>query len=67
MKLSDLMSNMGLSGYAQVAMLLFLAVFIGQTLWIFLPRNRQEFARAGLLPLDDDDNQPRPMAQKSEV
>lgn len=53
MKLSEIMSNMGLSGYTQVAMVLFLFAFIGEAIWIFLPRNRSLWNRAQHLPLED--------------
>jgi cbb3-type cytochrome oxidase subunit 3 len=53
MKLSDIMSYAGLSMYAQVAMVLFLAVFIAIAIRTFLPSRRQELDDASRLPLDD--------------
>lgn len=53
MKLSEIMSHMGLSGYAQVALCLFLAAFFAQVVWIFLPRNSESLARTSVQPLDD--------------
>lgn len=65
MKLSEIMSNMGLSGYAQVAMVLFLLAFIGEAIWIFLPRNRASWHRAQHLPLEDG-AQAKPNASATE-
>ncbi len=53
MKLSDIMSYAGLSMYAQVALVLFLAVFIAITIRTFLPSRRAELDEASRLPLDD--------------
>lgn len=53
MKLSDIMANSGLWGYTIIATLLFVAVYISQVVWTFLPRNRPEMDRAGSLPFDD--------------
>jgi cbb3-type cytochrome oxidase subunit 3 len=53
MKLSDIMSNAGLSNYAEVALLIFLAVFIVVAIRTFAPSRREEMRRAALMPLDD--------------
>lgn len=53
MKLSDIMANSGLWGYTIIATLLFVAVYVSQVVWTFLPRNRSEMDRAGGLPFDD--------------
>ena len=54
MKLTDVMSHSGLSGYALIAMILFLIAFVAILVRVFQPSRRQEFDRAGRLPLDDD-------------
>lgn len=54
MKLSDIMAHAGLSSYAQVALVLFLAVFIAIAIRTFLPSRNAELAEAALLPLEDD-------------
>ncbi len=54
MKLSELMSGMGLSGYAQVALLLFLAVFASQTIRVLRPSLKRHWNDLGKLPLDDE-------------
>ncbi len=51
MKLSDLMSGMGLATYAQIALLIFFAVFAGVGLYVWLGGSRLEALR--FLPLDD--------------
>ncbi len=53
MKLSDIMSHMGLASYAEVALAIFLAVFIGAAIWAYLPSNRHRFSLAMTLPLED--------------
>ena len=54
MKLSDIMGNAGLSMYAQVALLLFLAVFIAVIIRTWAPSRRLELEEAAMLPLNDE-------------
>lgn len=51
--LGDVMGASGLSGYAIVALLLFLLAFVLVVYAIFAPSRRQEDERAALLPFDD--------------
>jgi hypothetical protein len=55
MRLSELMSALGPTGLTEVALLLFLAVFIavGVRAWWSAPADREHNAR---LPLDDGDS-----------
>ena len=53
MKLSDIMGNAGLSMYAQVALVLFLGVFIAITIRTFAPSRRRELDEAAMIPLND--------------
>jgi cbb3-type cytochrome oxidase subunit 3 len=53
MKLSDIMGNAGLSMYAEVALVLFLGVFIAIVLRTFAPSRRRELDEAALIPLND--------------
>ncbi len=53
MKLSDLMSNMALSSYPQVALVIFLGVFIGVMLRLFSKKHQKDYEEASRLPLDD--------------
>lgn len=55
MKLSDVMSHMGLSSYAEVALLIFFAVFVGVTLYVLRSDKKAAFERAARLPLDDSE------------
>lgn len=55
MKLSELMSGMGLSGYAQVALVLFLVVFASQTIRVLRPSLKRHWNDLGNLPLDGDE------------
>ena len=51
--LTDVMSHAGLSGYAIVAMILFMLAF-GAIVWrVFQRSRRDEYLQAGRLPLDD--------------
>ena len=52
MKLSDIMSAAGLSIYAEVALVIFLGVFLAVALDVFSSVRRHEAAR--LLPLEDE-------------
>lgn len=64
MSLTEIMSNAGLSRYAEVALLLFFFAFL-VILWrIFRPGRRKWFEQQARLPLDDDPNAP-PRAPRS--
>lgn len=54
MRLSDIMANAGLAGWAQVALVLFLLAFVVILVAIFAPSRRAEFDRASRMPLTDD-------------
>lgn len=54
MRLSDIMSGAGLSGYAQVALIIFFIAFVAIAVWIFLPSRRAAMDAASRLPLDND-------------
>ena len=58
MKLSDVMGHSGLALYAIVALVLFVAAFIGVVGWLLRPGRRAEDARMGRLPLEDDRRSP---------
>jgi cbb3-type cytochrome oxidase subunit 3 len=53
-KLVDVMSASGLSGYAIVALLLFVAAFVTVIILTFRPGTRVLHERVARLPLDDD-------------
>jgi cbb3-type cytochrome oxidase subunit 3 len=54
MHLSDIMGHAGLSGYAIVAMILFLLAFLLIAWNVFRRSHRDEYERLGSLPLDDE-------------
>ncbi len=58
MKLSDVMSAAGLSGYAIVALLLFVIAFLAIVVRTFAPGSAARHARDARLPLDDDEPGP---------
>ncbi len=53
MKLSDVMSAMNLSGYAEVGLVLFLAAFVAVV--IDIARRGKDYDARGSLPLSPDD------------
>lgn len=53
MSLTDLMSGAGLSGYAIVAMILFLGAFVAIAFWVWWPSHKAWWTEAAQLPLDD--------------
>lgn len=59
MSLTEIMSNAGLSRYAEVALLLFVFAFV-VILWrIFRPGQRARLEQQARLPLDDDSPAPQ--------
>jgi cbb3-type cytochrome oxidase subunit 3 len=51
MKLSDIVSNMNLSIYAEVPLLIFLGVFLGVVVHVL--RGKESFEHARMLPLSE--------------
>ncbi|HEX6313524.1 MAG TPA: cbb3-type cytochrome c oxidase subunit 3 [Gemmatimonadaceae bacterium] len=60
MSLTEIMSNAGLSRYAEWALLLFMFAFVLILVRIFRPSRRDEMKRNARLPLRDDDPPSRP-------
>lgn len=54
MRLTDIMSNMGLASWAVAAMVLFILVYAGQVMWTLSPRNKAVLDRGSQMPLDED-------------
>jgi cbb3-type cytochrome oxidase subunit 3 len=54
MRLSDIMSRMGLHTYAEVALVIFFVVFVGIAIYVFSRRRRKHWDRARYMPLEDD-------------
>jgi hypothetical protein len=59
MKLSDIMSASGLSGYAEIALVLFVLAFIGVVISLFLPSRQRMYERLRHLPIDSDSSDAR--------
>lgn len=57
MRLSELVSNLTPSTFTIIALVIFLAVFVGITLRTFWPGSSKEHARNVLLPLEGDDRE----------
>lgn len=58
MSLTEIMSNAGLSRYAEAGLLLFFFAFL-VILWrVFRPGQRKKFEQQAMLPLDDDPSAP---------
>ncbi|NJK89062.1 MAG: cbb3-type cytochrome c oxidase subunit 3 [Myxococcales bacterium] len=53
MRLSEIMSNMDLSFYPQIALVIFLGVFIGVLVQVFSKKKTKEYEEAARLPLED--------------
>jgi cbb3-type cytochrome oxidase subunit 3 len=58
MRLTDIMSNAGLSVYAEVGLLLFLLAFVVIAVRIFRPSRKKALDEAARLPLEDGDAKP---------
>jgi len=52
--LTDVVSGAGLSGYAEIALVIFLIAFIGVVISLFVPSKRLTYERMRQLPLDGD-------------
>jgi cbb3-type cytochrome oxidase subunit 3 len=53
MRLTDIMSNAGLSIYAEIGLILFVIAFIVIAVRIFQPSRKRSLDQASRLPLDD--------------
>jgi cbb3-type cytochrome oxidase subunit 3 len=53
MHLSEIMSHAGLSGYAEIALIIFMVAFVLIAVAVFAPSRRREFDEASRMPLDD--------------
>jgi cbb3-type cytochrome oxidase subunit 3 len=56
--LTDVVSGAGLSGYAQVALVIFLIAFVGIVISLFLPSRQRTFERMRRLPIEHDSSEP---------
>ena len=58
MRLTDIVSNMNLATYPQIALIIFLAVFAAITWRVIRNRHSSEYAEAAQLPLHDSGIRP---------
>ena len=56
--LTDVVSGAGLSGYAEVALVIFLIAFIGVVISLLLPSRQRTFERMRRLPVEPDSSEP---------
>jgi cbb3-type cytochrome oxidase subunit 3 len=63
MKLSDVVGHAGLAIYAQIALLLFLAVFVAVVIRVFRPSAKADLEAAGAMALDDAPRPDRPTSR----
>ncbi len=54
MSLSDIMSNSGLAIYAEIALVIFVVIFIAVVARVLAPSRRRHWDETGQLPLNDD-------------
>ena len=54
MRLSDAVGSAGLSVFAEVALVIFFATFVGIVVWTFARRNKARYDKMRGMPLDDD-------------
>ena len=52
--LTDVVSGAGLSGYAEIALVIFLIAFVGVVVSLFLPSRQQTYEHLRQLPMDSD-------------
>jgi cbb3-type cytochrome oxidase subunit 3 len=55
MKLSDVMGGAGLEIFAEIGLVIFAAAYVVVLVTTWLRANREAFARAGRIPLDDEE------------
>jgi cbb3-type cytochrome oxidase subunit 3 len=52
--LTDVVSGAGLSGYAEIALVIFLIAFLGVVISLFLPGRQKTYEHLRHLPIDSD-------------
>ena len=52
--LTDVVSGAGLSGYAEIALVIFLIAFLGVVVSLFLPSRQRTYEHLRQLPIDGD-------------
>jgi cbb3-type cytochrome oxidase subunit 3 len=57
LRLSDIVGHAGLSGYAQVALILFFLAFLAIVLRVFAPSRKREMDEMARMPLQDGEHE----------
>jgi cbb3-type cytochrome oxidase subunit 3 len=52
--LTDVVSGAGLSGYAEIALVIFFVAFVGVVISLYLPSKQRTYERLRNLPMDDE-------------
>ena len=52
--LTDVVSGAGLSGYAEIALVIFMIAFVGVVISLFVPSRQKTYEHLRHLPIDDD-------------
>lgn len=52
--LTDVVSGAGLSGYAEIALVIFFIAFLGVVVSLYLPSKQRTYERLRNLPIDDE-------------
>jgi hypothetical protein len=52
--LTDVMSGAGLSGYAEIALVIFFVAFVGIVISLFVPSRQRTYEHLRNLPIDSD-------------
>jgi cbb3-type cytochrome oxidase subunit 3 len=52
--LTDVVSGSGLSGYAEIALVIFLVAFLGVVISLFVPSKQRTYEHLRQLPMDGD-------------
>jgi cbb3-type cytochrome oxidase subunit 3 len=52
--LTDVVSGAGLSGYAEIALIIFFVAFVGVVISLYLPSKQGTYERLRNLPMDDE-------------
>ena len=56
--LTDVVSGAGLSGYAEIALVIFLIAFVGVVISLFVPSRQKTYEHLRRLPIDSDTSAP---------
>lgn len=64
MRLTDVMSGLRLEVYAEIGLVIFIAIFVAIVVWTFSKRQKPVFDRARYLPLEEGDGTGSPQSER---